>query len=137
MIMPENIEQRLEILAVALESSPLATGQWAQTARDALAHIVAQNEELRRKPHPFVGEAVQMDDPEATPEMQALQIRYQDAIALVMLQLLEEPQKHGSICMINALGHHLVIAIRAMRNTFVAGAVERMVKRLERHLRED
>jgi len=81
---------------------------------------------------------VKLDDPEQSPDLQALQIKYQDAIGRVMLAQLAHREPLGFLAIINALAHHIVIAIRALdeAGSLTPGAKERILKRLELSLRQ-
>jgi hypothetical protein len=82
-----------------------------------------------------------LDNFESSPEFKALQIRYQKALAQVMLPLLSErdqPAAAVMLAMVNALAHHLVISIRALNHSALLkpDAVERIVERMKIHLSE-
>lgn len=78
-------------------------------------------------------------DPEASPELAALQTRYQDAIGRALLSQLAHREPMGFLALINALGHHLALSIRALdeAGSLTSGAKERVLKRLELALRQN
>jgi hypothetical protein len=77
--------------------------------------------------------AIQLDDPEATPEMNALQLRYQRIIGEAMIKELRAHKAGATLAMINALGHHLVLSIRSLNDAghFKPGAIARILERLK------
>lgn len=86
-------------------------------------------------PPPAGGDSmtVQLADPEATPEMKALQIRYQQIIGKAMIETLKEYKSGADLAMVNALGHHLVLCIRSLneRGHLIPGTIDRMADRLK------
>lgn len=76
---------------------------------------------------------VQLVDPKATPEMKALQIRYQQLLGETMIKELQVYQSGAVLAMVNALGHHLVLSIHTLNKGghLKPGSIDRIFDRLK------
>lgn len=84
-------------------------------------------------------EDIGMDDPDSTPQMNALQIRFQDAIARTLLKELQAVHPvtaTTALSVINALGFHMVSVTRTLRKDDLirADGIKNFIRRLEIHL---
>lgn len=80
--------------------------------------------------------SVALDDPDYTSDMRALQLKYEQLIAELLLRELPQAGRHGPLCMINALSSHLVRAIQLLKKNgaLTEGTQDRLIERLRRHL---
>lgn len=79
------------------------------------------------------------DDPLMTPQMRARQIRYQDAIGKVLIELLANEKDRSTLAVINALFHHLVLAMRLLKQEDLLkdDGIDKVMKRFEAAIRAE
>ena len=81
---------------------------------------------------------VKLDNAEQSPELQALQIKYQEAIGRTLLAQLAHREPNGFLALINALAHHMVLSVQALdkAGSLTPGAKARILKRFELMLQQ-